>query len=277
MNENPNKTYYRESVRFAPVVPSKLAYMMKRQEEDFHFPVLGDYHLLLAHDVAEDERYTEVYCRDDDFIIMDNSMVELGMPVGPEIMSHALRNVLCDCFVLPDVRYEMQATVEMSKQAAQDWKSCRKMVKSDSTPFMAVPQGKDLAEYVECAKELAKIDGVGYFGIPRSVYNVLGTRVKLVKELQKIPFPFATEQFIHLLGFTNSLLDDIEAAQLEGIMGIDSAVPVRVGQKGQLIHPRMSDPGPRGDFWDREWTHLTTQTMMNVTMMRRWINRGLGA
>lgn len=267
--------------KFAPVVPPRLATLLRNAEEERKFPILGDYHLLLAHDVANEENeetYAGAYGKgyeDVDFVIMDNSMVELGMPVSRETMKQALTVVRSDCLVLPDVRFDMEATLLMSAQAANEWRDCAVLVKNPNKPFMAVPQGNTFEEYATCARQLAELEGVGYFGIPRSVYDKLRTREPLVRFLHSLSINRITmDPNIHLLGFTPHLKDDLLCSRMQGVMGIDSAVPARMGQAGILMSPHQGDPGPRGDWWDRYHSHVAPTTIVNFSMMRHWINNG---
>lgn len=244
--------------KFAPVAPPLMLLDLKAQG------ALGDYHLLLAHDVvAQKELYKEIFDDLDEkpFIIMDNSVIELGQPVDVETMAEATSIVRSDLIVLPDVIGDMEKTIEMSTRAALGYRP-----ESNASRFMAVPQGTTLQELTACAEQLMLIPEVQAWGVPRHVTGRLGTRHHLVYALMVLR-PIFT---MHLLGFSDNLVDDISVARAAGVNGIDSAVPIRLGLLDEPFHTHIQAHPPRGNYWNT--AKVATPTVLeNLAKIRGWI------
>jgi len=224
---------------------------------------LGDYHLLLAHDVvAQKDLYKEVFdCLDPPpFIIMDNSVIELGEPVSDEVMGEAVSIVAPDLIVLPDAIADTERTFEMSSKAALAWAYL------GWTKFMVVPQGTTMNEFTDSAEQLMNLPGVRAWGVPRHATSKLKTRHHLTYSLMVLRPAFS----IHLLGFSDNLVDDISVARATGISGIDSAVPIRLGLHNIPFHTHIDSHPPRGDYWETATT-ATSQVLQNLALIRGWI------
>lgn len=257
--------------QYAPVMPPQLA----RNIKPYGDHVIGTYHLLLAHDVAErPEAYEDLYPHNA-FIVMDNSVIELGHPVDFHTMSEAVKAVRPRIIVLPDVIKNRDETVELSREFAERYAP---LLQPDQR-FMAVPQGNTYDELRECARTLKSIPGVGAWGVGRFITEMLGSRVPMVHAL-------CTEHdlllgstgrfapFVHMLGFSNDLADDMTAASIRGVMGIDSAAPVRMGQSGLLMKPDGYGHVIRGNWWEEEKGDLHAATIANIMMVRDWMAFG---
>jgi hypothetical protein len=248
--------------RFAPVCPVQL-YRRLKEMGDW---LLGDYHLLLAHDVAAHADEYQGIFTGAMTVIMDNSMVELGTPVvDGALVEKATKAIgVQQIVVLPDIEGEGSETYRLSKKATKEWKF-------HEGPFMAVVQGTTLDEYVECYNHLEELPGVGFIGIPRSCLKHIPSRVALVEAITRARTPrwFIGAPWIHLLGFSPIIQDDIAAAQCSrAVMGIDSAVPTRMGQRRQLLTLDQDDPGGRGDYWDNLHYELDPVTIANLYITR---------
>jgi len=260
--------------RFAPVAPPEFIKAIRNAcGADFG---VGRYHLLLAHDVVRRQRdYIRLFPTGS-VIIMDNSMIELGEPVDGEIMEQACSIVGPQIVVLPDYAHDSERTVQVAREWAHDRESS--VSPNSQQHYMAVPQGNTLEEYMECARRLAEIPRVLYWGIPRSATDKLGTRKDLVKrinlEVANHVKTIRSWTCIHLLGISTDFYDDLVCAQQEGVMGIDSAAPLRLGQQGRLMTPKFCEPGPRGDWWDNPFIESNTinpAVLANLYLIRGWI------
>ncbi len=248
--------------KFAPVAPPLMLLDLKRKG------TLGDYHLLLAHDVvAQKDLYKEVFdgkYRDGSdtrpFVIMDNSVIELGEPVSDEVMKEAISIVHTDLIVLPDAIADPERTLEMSTKAALSW------VSFDVNACMVVPQGTTMNEFTDSAEQLMKLPGVRAWGVPRHATSKLKTRHHLTYSLMVLRPGFS----IHLLGFSDDLVDDISVARAIGVSGIDSAVPIRLGLHNIPFHTHIDSHPPRGDYWETATT-ATPQVLENLAKIRGWI------
>lgn len=244
--------------RFAPVAPPEVLHKMKENL------ILGTYHLLLAHDVAGNPaKYRDLFLPSD-FIIMDNSVIELGTPVDATTMKAACNVVIPSVVVLPDVIGDFKQTVQLAERYLDQWAS------TGLGPFMAVPQGQSENEIYACIDTYLRMPHIKAFGVPRACVKPLGSRKPVIEYLNRV----ASDKHIHLLGFSDNLQDDILCTRLPGVSGIDSAVPIRLGVKGTLmdVNDDASQYPPRGDFWDTA-RDITPEVINNVQKFRIWINQ----
>jgi hypothetical protein len=257
---------------FAPVAPPQLLLEL-RAIGDF---LPGTYHLLLAHDVLEQPHNYDPetgFIPPTSLVILDNSMIELGHPIEPEMLMDAAEIVKPKLIVLPDVRGDAKATVQLSLEMAAKYK-----LPNSDTRWMCVIQGRTDLEMYECAQALFAALGnkIGCWGIGRTAVEDLGSRVPLVKMLTgSFPLHGFYGKYVHLLGFSSSIKDDYEAMQLWGVLGIDSAVPLRMGQDKKLLSLDQVDPGPRGDFWTRHFDNVEAETIANLYIIRSWASNML--
>lgn len=247
--------------KFAPVVPHPVASYYAE------VGMLGDYHLLLAHDVvANPTEYHRIYANKGYDIIMDNSVIELGHPVDLEFMRTAVGLTHSVAFALPDELLDKDATIKATLAALNDWES----LITKETGAMAVPQGADWDEWVSCVETFAHVDEINWIGIPRNVVNFLSmSRSRAVEVVQSM----CPDKKIHLLGFSNDMQDDIAAAKCKGVVGIDSAVPSRMGMRdGVPINADSYKHAKRGDWWDNPNMEGMQLGISNVTTFRSWIH-----
>ncbi len=243
---------------FAPVAPPQLLLDLKEKG------ALGNYHLLLAHDVvAQKELYREIFndVSQSMYIIMDNSVIELGEPAAPEVIEEAHSIVPTTVTVLPDYIGECKRTIESCTMTAMKWSQ------RGLGPFMAVPQGKTLNEFIDCAAALKDLPGVEAWGVPRHATAKLGSRHALTYQVI-IAAPVKT---VHLLGFSDNLKDDISCARAHGVNGIDSAVPLRLGLENIQLHDDLISHSPRGNYWETAKV-ATDAVLNNLTYIRDAIN-----
>jgi hypothetical protein len=226
---------------------------------------LGDYHLLLAHKVVspeESEGWRALYrhIRGQErtpFVIMDNSLIELGKPVEGPVLAEACRVVDASCLVLADRLSDAVETVRLSEAMA------RNLEGEEIPPFLAVAQGSTLDDLYWCALQLSGIDGVEILSVPRVVTNTMGTRENAVEAVADLGLP------IHLLGFSNDVVDDLECTHLPGVVGIDSGEPVRLGLLGTLWTPDVQVPSrPEGYLEDRSFSDVVIE---NVRRARNYL------
>ncbi len=250
-------------VGFSPVAPPEYLHLLKREG------LLGNYHLLLAHDVAARPHLYEGLFTEDDFIIMDNSLIELGIPVNSSVMSAACKVVPVTCAVLPDYMKNKVRTLESAREALVEW-TRRGIDKLVSDGFMAVPQGSTPSEILECSEDLAIMAmdyPINYWGVGKYIGETFGSRRAFVQELTK-----NSKALVHLLGFTNHLADDVTCSQIDGVIGIDSAVPVRLGNVGiRILTKNYIDSSRRPkDYWERcaSWQVVNDNVRHNINFVR---------
>lgn len=255
---------------FAPVCPSRILSQLSPL-------ACGDYHLLLAHDVAQDsDGYREAFSRIPmPTVIMDNSVIEMGSAVDLGIIKKAVSTVACTSIVLPDVLLDAKATVESCKQALQTWAEAFRDLgfsqgkfaegpRALGRGFMIVPQGKTLQEWAWCAQQFADEPLINMWGIPRNLVGQIGSRRQAIE----IADSLNCNRRIHLLGFSEDHCDDVVCAKMRRVEGIDSAVPLRIASYGQEITFFAPDRA-RGYWWDTaDFVPLMND---NVITYRHWI------
>lgn len=258
--------------RFAPVGPLPLIRSIWDANPKNHSQH-GSYHLILAHDVLKAEnmlpyelhfRQVREFFGSDTLLIMDNSIVELGNAVDMKVVAQAGELVGADVLVLPDVMGDGPKT------RLRFLDDIRKIQKKPLGNFdlMAVPQGPTLQDFAACLEVFADFEEVTWIGIPRIATQQLGSRHKLIQLARAINPDWS----LHLLGFSDDVVDDVLCANLGHIEGIDSAVPIRAGQKGIRFNLANSDYGKRGDYW--ESTEHTAAAIENIEYVRDLIGEG---
>jgi hypothetical protein len=225
--------------------------------------LLGDYHLLLAHDVASQPTlYHDIFHDVDAYIIMDNSTVELGHPVDTDVMLVACAAVPADVVVLPDTIRDAEATIRDCVIYSLEWG------KAKLGPFMVVPQGETWTELCACAQTLSYLPNISAWGVGRFVQAVLGSRIPFTWWLRNITL----DPTIHMLGFSDHVHDDIRAMHMPCVAGIDSAVPIRMGLAEIGLDAFIKTP-PRGDYWETA-SEVTELVRYNLAVARSWAELG---
>ena len=253
--------------KFAPVAPIWLARKLNQLE------MLGDYHLLLAHDVVKHPGgYAEVFGSNfrlnhrHGCIILDNSLIELGHPADDDMMLEATAIVNPNVVVLPDYAHDMERTIDESSKAYNRWRKI-----GLHTDYMGVAQGNTLDEYVKCATTLTKLTHVNHIGIPRNAVSKLHSRFQLIQKVREETSPPWPE--IHMLGFSEDVLDDVTCASLPFIKGIDSAVPLRAGLENMWLTSPFSYieyTSKRNSYW-HEPREVTAALVQNIQRLRQWL------
>jgi len=201
---------------------------------------------------------------------MDNSAVELGEPVSPEVLLEAVEICQASIVVLPDHLLDAKATVRSTTKALKEW---QKPLQDYSRPLdlMVVPQGKTVGQWTACALALSKLSHsrIRWWGIPRNFRDKCNESRQMAVNIVS---SFRHDWNIHLLGFSEDTVDDMLTAKDPRVYGIDSAVPVRIGMAGEQFIPGMDTP-PRGKWWDEEHGEVTEECKQNIYDVRNWIKK----
>lgn len=252
--------------RFAVVAPLNIVEHLDR------LGILGNHHLLLAHDVAalnNQQRYFYLFhpegrrasnrkpFNQHRTIIMDNSVIELGHSVDPVMLKDACDVVGATCVVLPDVLEDPRATLESCVNAVLHWD------KYELPPYMMVPQGKTLSDFMHCAQGFITVPNIKWWGVPRNLVTLHGSRKGAIGCL----FGVNPGRRIHLMGFSDSLGDDIMCAQMTEVDTIDSAVPLRAS--APIESPEYTHTS-RKDWWENAQFHQVIP--QNLKLIRNWVS-----
>lgn len=250
--------------QFAPVAGLGLLQELDR------LGCLGNYHLLLAHAVLSNPIQWAAFFEkrraegEEDFIIMDNSLIELGYPMPPGQLIIACQLVQAAVLVLPDVMGDAKKTIALSTASFQELKD-----RGYEGSTMGVVHGENWLEAYGCAMDLKAL-GADYLSIPRVMTQILGSRKRLAEQVcHFLQLP------VHLLGFSDDLADDIESAMSHHrIMGIDSAMPLWWGQQNKVLS-RIPEAGdldygkrPEGYLGS---TTITPHVIANLSRMNQWL------
>ena len=249
--------------RYSPIAPVHILHELHRQGD------LGNYLLLLAHDVLEHpQEYMDLLFEvredhnDDVFIILDNGTVERGAPVELHEILDAASIVEPSCVVSPDVIGDALATRKLVMQQGS--------VIAQDYPLMLIPQGKTKDEIETCIDWMANSftpNQAPYWGVPRWFANTFGSRQYCVRYMGH----FHSERKMHLLGMSKYMRDDWMCCKAPYVMGIDSANPLVLGYNGIEMHDMMEYTHlDRDDYWEQpKLTELMTQ---NVEWMHHAIS-----
>lgn len=238
-------------MRFAPVCPIHVYEALAEAGHEY----IGDYFLLLAHDVlANQKRYADFFQYRKATIIMDNSVIELGNACTAANLFEAAAVVGSGndlCVAIPDVLQDGVATLERAQTFLDEWHGIQG---SNKFSRMYIPQGKDINDFSICMEQglYTFPDEFEWVGIARNLTDrIFPTRKIAAGYISRI---VGDHVRLHLLGFSDNVADDIDTCQhlAPYIEGIDSAVPLRLGTKGVSVGVADVYPatGPRGDWWD---------------------------
>jgi hypothetical protein len=238
---------------------------------------IGSSHLLLAHDIVKQENqetYRKIFNAEYrasknlpvnvfENLILDNSVIETGNAADFAMIRQAAEITHPRCIVLPDVLEDADETIVRCTQAADEWNDILDHPNNGwylrNVPFMYVPQGKTLREFIRAAEALATHPRVKYWGVPRNLVKNIKSRrdaIQFVHALNR-------QRWIHMMGFSDDLPDDFFCKSLLPVTSIDSAVPLRCTTPFTL----ESDPGPRGNWWHE--AKFTTTMLQNIRDARR--------
>lgn len=123
-------------------------------------------HMFLTHLVEKYPMYENVARDVRGYKILDNSLIELGGSVNLERVLDAADKIHADEIILPDVFQDGPATVKAVKEALQ---YLSKIWPNRNWPYklMAVAQGCDVEEWLDCYKALVAMPDVDVIGIPK--------------------------------------------------------------------------------------------------------------
>ncbi len=246
--------------RYSPIAPITILQELQREE------VLGNYLLLLAHDVLANEA-DYVFLMDEmyipggvpELIIMDNGVIERGIAVPFDGVIAAADIAMATCVVMPDVLGDFKGTQEAVAAEMGAIRNC-------DYPIMKVPQGSNFHEIVTCIEWLISYmpwgDDKEYWGIPRWIANNLGTRAQVIEYINRV----RKKPMIHLLGMSDDWGDDQYCAQLPNVIGIDSANPLVLALNGHCMWHHGYDHIPRGNYWQE--TEINDHVLGNIKYVR---------
>lgn len=256
---------------FAPVAPIQVLQALKEHGREF----LGNYHLLLTHHILEHkEEFAALFSDGGYTLIVDNSIVELGAAAIDAAVFEACETVVGTHSknwvvpVLADVMGNSPSTIQYASQSYTWWDERLKdnTQKAWNYPLMVVLQGNSWEAFCATADYFLATDmfpRIEWVGIPRILVQHLGTRTKAIEYVKAL----APSVSIHLLGFSDDATDDAVCANIHGVMGIDSAVPLRTD--GHFTPSAVIGPRPENWF---DTAQLDNQMLKNLANARVWFS-----
>ena len=233
------------------------------------YGAITDYHLVLTHLVLRDNYYTQFYQRrkrKGDYLILDNSLIELGEAMSISDVLRAAELVQPDEIVLPDKFKDGPATLELIKQTLKE------LPKDLPYKLMAVPQGKDLHEWLECYNEILNLERIQVIGIPKVTQTYTIGRAGLTTLLSQKNIIDHGRDY-HLLGVWENPFEIALQARHYWIRGVDTSIAVLCGQLGIAFDFQrgllISRPEIKLDFYNASdpFPHITEN---NILCMLRW-------
>ena len=238
-----------------------------------------DYHMALTHLVLDPymgARYSEVFItrrKLGHYVILDNSVVELGAAIKIETVIEAARRIGASEIILPDIFDDREATVYEAKRIVRHYKEELKPYK-----LMAVAQGKDMADWIECYCQLAAIPEIDVIGVPKRLHDKLGGdnpgRLAVLFQLHQQGIAEHYGKPVHLLGCNENPRDLAIAAAYPWVRGVDTIVPVLCGTLGIIFDPLrgmiMKRPPHKPDF--ASGMDFAEAVRNNIYLMQQWCN-----
>jgi|SaaInlV_200m_DNA_2_1039689.scaffolds.fasta_scaffold32124_2 hypothetical protein len=185
------------------------------------------YHMCLAH-LLDNKEYLEYFrgkSRRGDSVIMDNGVVETGLPMEMSILLELADKVEATELILPDRLNDAAGTLILGADAIGQWYG--------ETGLIAVPQGNTFEEWHACMKEML-FWPVSTIGISKFTAKFSSSRLEILK---KSPELIESIKGIHLLGCVaiNDEISSIGDAFPGRIKGTDSGIAAIATQAGVEI------------------------------------------
>lgn len=194
-----------------------------------------NYMLCLAQYVEQDGIYREFFrTKKKGFLIIDNGVAE-GERCSIESIAESAAWVGADEIILSDVVGNKDETLDDSFQSLEFYLSRF----DNSVQYMAVPQGRNLVEWTECAKRFCEDYRIRTIGISKFLTNSCGPYARL-QALQSL-LPFINDRDIHLLGCWDNVFEPLsinmwcKENQVTNLRGVDSGIAYSYTEQGKYI------------------------------------------
>jgi hypothetical protein len=187
---------------------------------------LTNYQLVLAQEYVRDDVMASFYriaALFGDTIILDNGAYELGESIPLVELAKIAEDLNPKWVMLPDARFDSVKTIHLVKEAL-------KVFRDSPYNLMAIPQGRDLQDILNCYQRLSEFPEISGFGIYEEIGDVakVGNRYHFCKLLEERKL-VKKEYYYHMLGMEEDLVITRALTEFDWIGGIDSAKPVVYG------------------------------------------------
>lgn len=236
-------------------------------------------HLILAHLVDIDEKYSSFYANRDEFKIMDNGAFELGESYSPDRLIELGNKCRADAIVLPDYPYQRaKKTIEASSKIIKE-------VRREGFKTMFVPQSEtgDLDDWIEgyvWARDNPDVDiiGMSILAVPNAIPHIPKPYARVIMTQILIDRGyFGFEKYHHYLGLNaGPNLEIPPLIAMNALDSCDSSNPVWSGICGQMYSPaydsfamtRKIDKHVDFNYpmTSSEYVHSAIQTNIDMTL-----------
>lgn len=236
------------------------------------------YHMALAHLILSDEDYAKHYfelSQQGHFVILDNSVIELGGAVEVSTLLEAAALVNPAVIVLPDVLDDMQATHQAIHKAISDLLRANAL---NRFRFMAVPQGKTKEEFFMSYKHIAALSDIYMIGMPKRLGRYDESRgigrANVIEEMLRLGL-IDTSKPHHLLGVWDNPVEIKHLSKHNWIKGVDTQLPFWAAANGVKFDKEVGMIEKRkGRNITLDMAHIMDEDDLNnnIMCMLRWAN-----
>ena len=230
----------------------------------------ADMHMALTHLVeSAGNEYNKFFMGlpDDDYIMLDNSVIELGEAVSLNRLINAAKIINADEIVIPDAYKNKDETLRLLYKYLEE-------LEGKDLPYkiQVVPHGKNANEWMDCYNEVRRIDEVDVIGIPKVTTSIFpGGRAYLTTLLDRLGVATPNKEY-HLLGVWNNPIELDYVSRYNWIRSVDSAITYACGVNGIRFDEQVGTQRPD----DLEWSFYDDTSVNqhiiehNIEMMGRW-------
>lgn len=233
------------------------------------------YHMCLAHVVKQSKEYAEFYKRmsqEGKYVLMDNGAAE-NSQLQPEELLSMYDIIKPTEIVIPDTLCNSQATIAKCVEFCERYADL-------PYKFMAVPQGRNLDEWSECALQMIQNERVNSIGISKFLNIVtkdMYARKKAVSSIEYFVEKYHRRDIeVHLLGCEEGpkIVRTIQKGSTL-VRGCDSAFAYIAAKAGVTsIDNSTTRPVGTIDFIDGKYIKNTKKLLSQFEMTAGVINNG---
>lgn len=179
--------------------------------------------MLLTHLVEKYPSYVdEALKHADTYIILDNSLIELGGALSMERLIKAAEKVLADEIILPDVFKDGEATYQSTLKSIE-WLREHNLLGRFN--LMAVCHGTTEEEFTKCFNRLNDLPEIDVIGIPKVMSSMPWVKDRSRKSLKNV-FMHSHKK-IHFLGSWYNLAEllDLGTDVWNKVRSVDTCLP----------------------------------------------------
>lgn len=233
----------------------------------------GDAHLLLAQ--VNNPHYESLYkvaCRQLELSILDNGANE-GPPVSDQVLMSRAAFYGVKEVVVPDVLRDRGRTL---RRAREFWGAIHTYTRwpTNDYDYMAVVQGRTMAEVEACLEGFSRFNFINTIGIPRHLLETLNQLTARISIARMIKQRYGSRWNIHFLGTNPIWMGEIlhAADEVSFVRSVDTSAPFNYAMAGQLIRT-TSNAVHRPDKYFSQKPDLLSMPLVehNISILKGWV------